>query len=162
MRDRLFALGGLLLLVAGSPAMSADVRYEDLPPLSTVMARVERTQDLSDVNYLCIRCTALFSAMSSYFSSGPGGNIESEKFLDAAEIMLAASQRAATAGLALDGAESEKARVAALQMIPTLVSSLIERMNSNTLSSGAGFRDDEVIQGDLQVCGVVLAALSES
>jgi hypothetical protein len=126
------------------------------------MTKLEQTQDLSDLNYLCIRCTALFSAMSSYFSAGPGAAVESEKFFDAAETMLVASQRTATAGLSLDSAEAEKARTAVLQMVPMLVSSLIERINSNTLSSGAGFRDDELIQSDLRTCRLVLASVSDS
>lgn len=84
------------------------------------------------------------------------------EIFEAAETMLDASQRTATAGLALDSAEAEKARAAVLQMIPMLVSSLIERMNSNTLSSGAGFRDDELIQSDLRTCRNALTALSES
>lgn len=162
MRIPLPALIGAILFAAAQPAVSADVRYEDLPPLSAIMTKLEQTQDLSDLNYLCIRCTALFSAMSSYFAAGPGAAEESEKFFDAAETMLVASQRTATANFALDSAEAEKARTAVLQMVPMLVSSLIERMNSNTLSSGAGFRDDELIQSDLRTCRLVLASVSDS
>jgi hypothetical protein len=162
MRVPLFAVLCLSHFAVAQPTTSADVRYEDLPPLSTVVTKLEQTQDLSDLNYLCIRCTSLFTAMSSYFSAGPGAAVEAEKFFEAAETMLDASQRTATAGLALDSAEAEKARAAVLQMIPMLVSSLIERMNSNTLSSGAGFRDDELIQSDLRTCRNALTALSES
>jgi len=161
MRAPLISLLCLSQLAMAWPAASADIRYEDLPALASVMAKVEQTQDLSDLNYLCIRCTALFSAMSSYFDAGPGAAEESEIFLDAAETMLVASQRTATANLALDSAEAEKARAAVLQMVPMLVSSVIERINTNMLSSGAGFRDDELIQSDLRICRLVLAAVSE-
>ena len=86
MQDLLFALLGLLLLVTAQPIASADVKYEELPPLSTVITKMKQAQEYS----------------------------------------------------------------------------LIERMRSNTLSSGAGFRDDELIQSDLRTCRNVLAALSES
>ena len=138
-------------------SLSSNISYEDLLPLKQLASNA--TDDPSDLTYICVRCSALFTALASYFSNGVGAEENSEKLLGGAEVMLLSAMHAAKVGRQLTEAEAAEVNEGITRSVTTQVAIVTKRINNNFVVSGEGFGKDELLNEDLKVCGAVLASI---
>ena len=128
--------------------LSSDISYDDLLPLKQLVSSA--SDDPNDLKYICVRCSALFTALASYFSNGVGPEENSDKLLGGAEVMLLSATYAAKVGR--DLTENELAEVSRRVMGSVVKHTAIvtKRINRNLVISGEGFGKDELLNEDVK------------
>ena len=140
-------------------SLSSNLSYEDLLPIQQLVSSA--TNDPHDLMYISVRCSALFTALASYFSNGVGAEENSEKLLGGAEVMMRSAMYAAKVGRDLIEDESAEVSRAIAGSVATQVAVVTKRINRNLVIAGEGFGKDELLNEDLKVCGAVLDSVKK-
>ena len=151
------------MVEAFSNSHSSGIEYGDLEPLRSVWPRIK--DDPHDAIFLCTRCSALFTALSSYVLTGVGDEEAAEKraeeLIVAAEAMEMWATRFATNDRGLSNEESHEVRSRVMAGIGTQMGILHKRFERNSVVLGTAFEKDTELADDLSVCQLTLFGLSQ-